>query len=280
MRANRIRRVTKYSIGVQARAGRPRRPRSGGRASIGNDIEHTGQLGIFVGGVADALFEDNRIAAHRQPEPPAEGRASNDTFGVSCNGAGERIVFRRNRIEDMAGMAISWGCKGRGNVVAQTRIVRSCRQKNPESCTPGVRTCYYQPDVLVAPGATGDLALVDTAIEDSGCASPLAASPSVPGFDLVVRGGRYAAGSASILPVQLQSVDVVVERGASFTGTALDFGPGTRGVVAPTVSVTGKRRAFRVDPGSQVLVCPDHRSDCEKRCAAPKPPRWCSESGP
>jgi Right handed beta helix region len=280
LRANRVRRVTKYSIGFKH--GQDAAQASIRRLKVvGNDIEHTGQLGIFLGGVADALFEDNRIAATDSMNRRPQGRASNDTFGVSCYGAGERIVFRRNRIEDMAGMAISWGCQGRGNVIEQTRIARSCRQKNPESCTPGgVRTCYYQPDVLVAPGATGDLALVDTAIEDSGCAAPLAASPAAPGFDLVVRGGRYAAGAASILPVQLQSVDVIVEQGATFTGTALDFGPGTRGVVAPTVSVTGKRRAFRVDPGSQVLVCPDHRSDCEKRCAAPKPPRWCSESGP
>lgn len=91
---------------------------------------------------------------------------------------------------------------------------------------------YRQPDVLVAPGATGDLALVDNAIEDSGCASPLAAHPATAGFDLVVRGGRYAAGTKSNLPVPLQSADVVVERGASFTDIALDFGRGSRGVVA------------------------------------------------
>jgi len=274
VRANRVRRVTKYAIGFK-------HGQDGAQASIrrlrviGNDLERTGQVGIFVGGVADALFEDNRIAATDSLNRKPEGRASNDTFGVSCSGAGERITFRRNRLEDMAGMGIHWGCQGRGNVVAQTSITRSCRQKNPKTCTPGGTSCYYQPDVLVAPGATGDLALVDTAIEDSGCASPLAAYPKAPGFDLVVRGGRYAAGAASNLPVQLQSVDVVVERGASFTNTALDFGPGSRGVVAPTVSVTGKHRAYHLDPGAQVLVCPDHRGDCEKRCAGPKPPPWC-----
>jgi hypothetical protein len=278
VRANRIRRVTKYSIGFKH--GQDAAQTSIRRLRVvGNDIEQTGQVGIFLGGVADAVFEDNRIAATDSLNRRPDGRASNDTFGVTCNGAGERIAFRRNRIEDMAGMAISWSCMGRGNAIEQTKIARSCRQKNPESCTPGPRTCYYQPDVLVAPGATGDLALIDDAIDESGCASPLAAMPAVSGFDLVVRGGRYASGAASVLPVQLQSVDVVVERGATFTGTALELGPGTRGVVAPTVSVTGKRRAFHVDPGSEVLVCPDHRSDCERRCAAAKPPRWCS-AGP
>jgi hypothetical protein len=279
VRANRVRRVTKYSLGFKhspdAMQGSIRRLRV-----IGNDLEHTGQVGIFLGGVSDALFEDNRIATTDSMNRRPAGRASNDTFGVSCSGVGERISFVRNRIEDMAGMAISWGCQGRANVVAQARITRSCRQKHPKSCTSDQRSCYYQPDVLVAPGATGDLALVDTAIEDSGCASPLAAYPQTAGFDLVVRGGRYAAGAASNLPVQLQSVDVIVERGASFTDTALEFGPGARGVVAPTVSVTGKRKGFRVDRGAEVLICPDRRGECEKRCAAPKPPPWCGAPGP
>jgi hypothetical protein len=279
VRANRIRRVTKYSIGFKhgqdAAQTSIRRLRV-----IGNDIEHTGQLGIFLGGVADALFEDNRIAATDSLNRRPDGNASNDTFGVSCNGAGERIAFRRNRIEDSAGMAISWGCTGRGNLIEHTRIERSCRQKGPESCTPGSRSCYFQPDMLVAGGATGDLALLENEIEDSGCAAPLAAYPSAPGFDLLVRGGRYAAGARSNLPVHFQSADVVVERGASFTGTSLEFGPGTRGVVAPGVSVQGKGRSFRVDRGSQVLVCPDHPSDCVELCESAKPPGWCSASGP
>jgi hypothetical protein len=79
--------------------------------------------------------------------------------------------------------------------------------------------------------------------------------------------------------VQLNSVDVVVERDASFTDTALEFGPGARAVVAPAVSVTGRRRGFRVDPGAEVLVCPERRGDCEKRCAGPKPPPWCGAPG-
>jgi len=279
IRANQIRRVTKYSLGFKhgQDGSQPsiRRPRV-----IGNVIEQTGQVGIFLGGVADALFEDNRIAATDSMNRRPEGRSSDDTFGVTCNGAGERIAFRRNRIEDMAGMAISWGCAGRANLIEQTHIARSCRQKNPESCTPGHRTCYFQPDVLVASNATGELALVENEIEDSKCASPLAAYPAARGFDLLVRGGRYAGGGASSSPVHFQASDVIVERGASFSETGLEFGPGTRGVVAPNVSVTGKGRAFKVDRGSQVLVCPTHPEDCLELCTAENPPPWCGKSGP
>jgi hypothetical protein len=278
IRANQIRRVTKYSLGFKhgQDGSQPsiRRPRV-----IGNVIEQTGQVGIFLGGVADALFEDNRIAATDSMNRRPEGRSSDDTFGVTCNGAGERIAFRRNRIEDMAGMAISWGCAGRANLIEQTHIARSCRQKNPESCTPGHRTCYFQPDVLVASNATGELALVENEIEDSKCASPLAAYPAARGFDLLVRGGRYAGGGASSSPVHFQASDVIVERGASFSETGLEFGPGTRGVVAPSVSVTGKGRAFKVDHGSQVLVCPTHPADCLELCTVEKPPPWCDKSG-
>jgi len=199
---------------------------------------------------------------------------------VSCNGVGERIAFRRNRIEDMAGMAISWSCSGSGNVIEQTQIARSCRQKNPETCTPGAhRTCYYQPDVLVAPGSVGDLSLVDDEVTDSGCASPLAVDLRKPEFALRIRGGRYAAGRAAILPVSFQSVDVTLDGGASFAGTAIEFGPDTRGAVAPSVSVTGKWwHPFRVDRRSRVLVCADRRSECEQLCAGADPPPWCRDA--
>jgi hypothetical protein len=274
IRANRVRRAAKYSIslkhGQDAKETSIRRPRV-----VDNDVAKT-QLGIFVGGVADGLFEGNRIAATDSLNPQPEARNWNDTFGISCNGALERTGFQGNRIEDSGGMAISWSCAGSGNYVAATHITGSCSLKGPESCVPGPpRSCYLNPDVWVVASAAGTLALLDNLVAESGCAAPLAVDLGTPGFELLIRGGRYTAGNNAVRPVGFTGVDVLIEGAARFEGTALAFGPASRGIVAPMVSVTRTPDRFLIDRGAQVLACPDRPRDCEEICSRSEPPSWC-----
>lgn len=276
VRANRIRRATKYSIGLKhAQDGAEpsiRRP-----LILDNDIDEAGAIGIFVGGVAEGLFQGNRIAATDSLNPQPEARAWNDTFGISCFGAAERTGFRRNRIENMAGMAIQWNCIGPGNYIAETRIAGSCRRKGPRSCTPGkARECYLQPDIWVIDGAAGSLALVDNEVAASGCSAPLGVDLYHPDIEVLIRGGHYSAGREAMQPVRFLAVDVLLDRGASFSGTSLAFGPGSRGIVAPSVSVTGKDVPYRVDKQARVLVCPEWKRECEKICSDAQPPAWCA----
>jgi hypothetical protein len=276
IRENRIRRVTKYAIGLkhgnEGDVTSIRRPRV-----LGNQIEDTGTLGIFVGGVAEGRFEANRIAAVHDLDERPEANAYNDTFGISCVGAAERTAFVDNRLADLAGMAVNWQCSGLGNYLAGTRVSGSCREKGPASCSPSrPGECYVQPDVYVGIGATGTLALVDGEVAQSGCAAPLGADLLKPELELLIRGGRYAAGPKAVRPVRFQGLDVLIERGTAFTGTALEFGRGARGVVAPSVSVAGTREPFRIDPSARVLACPAQPSACQKLCASPTPPAWCA----
>jgi hypothetical protein len=279
VRANRIRRVTKYSIGLK-------HGQDGSEPSIvrplveDNDIDEAGWLGIFLGGVADGLFQGNRIAATHTLDARPETRGWNDTFGISCVGVAQRTGFRRNRIEDVAGMAISWKCVGPQNYFAQTAIARTCREKGPRSCAPGApRSCYLQPDVWVAPGSAGGLAFVDGEVSESGCAAPLGVDLEQPELEVRIRGGRWAAGPAAVQPVRFTAVDVVLERGAAFTGTGLAFGRGTRAIVAPTVSVRGTTQPFHVDRSARVLLCSERPRDCQAFCAVEDPPSWCAEPG-
>jgi hypothetical protein len=276
VRENRVRRATKYSICLK-HGGDGAEPSIRRPLVTGNQISDTGSLGFFVGGVSEGRFEANRIASTHTLDGRPETRPHNDTFGISCNGLAERTAFLRNRIEDMAGMAINWQCYGRGNYVAETRISGSCREKGPRSCIPGQRgQCYLQPDILVAHGSSGSLALVDDEVTRSGCSAPLGAELARPELELLIRGGRYAAGPDAVRPVRFQAVDVIVERGASFAGAGLEFGAATRGIVAPSVSVTGARDAFRIDRAAGVLVCPERRRECEALCSEPRPPAWCA----
>jgi hypothetical protein len=283
VRENRITRVTKYALGLKSgndgSVASIRRPRV-----VRNRIEDTGSLGIFLGGVAEGLFEANRIASTHDLDGRAETRSYNDTFGISCFGAAERTAFVGTRLESMAGMAVNWQCQGVGNYLAGTRISGSCREKGPRSCTPGrpgePASCYLQPDLLVGHGSTGTLALVDAEVVDSGCAAPLAAELGQTGLELLIRGGRYAAGPRATRPVRFQAVDVVVEGAAVFTGTTLEFGRAARGIVGPAVRVSGTPEPFRADPTAQVLACPADPSRCEELCAAERPPRWCAAPAP
>ncbi len=276
IRANRIRRVAKYSISLK-------HGQDGSETSIrrprvqDNDIDEAGALGMFVGGIADGLFERNRIARTDSLNPQSEANAWNDTFGISCNGAAERTRFQRNRIEDMDGMAIMWSCVGRGNSISETRISGSCRRKGPRSCAPGSKPdCYMHPDIWIPDGAGGTLALVDDEIVDSRCATPLAVDLIEPDTEVLIRGGRYAAGREAVQPVRFLAANVVLERGASFSGTSLAFGPGSRGLVAPTVVVSGSGEPYRIDRQARVLVCPEQKRECEKICSDADPPAWCA----
>jgi hypothetical protein len=127
----------------------------------------------------------------------------------------------------------------------------------------------------VAHGSSGTLALVEGEVVDSGCAAPLGAELLQPELELLIRGGRYAAGPAATRPVRFQAVDVVIEGDTSFDGTTLEFGNAARGIVGPAVSVTGTREPFRMDRSAQVLACPAEPTRCAELCAGEKPPRWC-----
>lgn len=278
IRANRMRRVAKYAIGLkhspdgsQASVRRPH--------VVDNDIDEAGQLGIFVGGVADGLIEHNRIAATDSLNPQPEARAFNDTFGISCYGAAERTLFRRNRIERMDGMAIMWNCFGSDNSVAETLISGSCRRKGPQSCAPGQKGgCYLHPDIWIPDGAAGSLALEDNEVADSGCAAPLAVDLNQPDLRVLIHGGRYAAGPRAVQPVRFLAADVQLDRGVSFIGTSLAFGPRSRGIIAPSVSVTGSDEAYQIDRQAQVLVCPERKRECASICSDAQAPDWCTES--
>jgi hypothetical protein len=280
-RENRIRRVTKYSIGLKHANDasvpsivRPRIER--------NEISDAGSLGIFLGGVSEGRFVENRIRSTSDLDRRPEAEINNDTFGISCMGTVDRTVFLRNVLENVAGMAIQWACAGRENVLEANRIRGSCRLKGPRSCLPGGSgRCYRQPDILVGRGAAGDLALVDDEVLDSGCAAPLGvgrpprAGAAHPDFALSIRGGLYRAGPLASDPVRFQAVDLTVERGARFEETRLHFGRGARGVVTPSVSVRGGRDPFRADAGAQLLVCPEEQGTCRELCEAVDPPAWC-----
>jgi hypothetical protein len=283
-RENRIHRVTKYSIGLKhgndamtASIVRPRLER--------NEVSDTGGVGIFLGGVSEGRFVENRIRTTDDLDRHPEHATYNDTFGISCAGVAEKTAFLRNAIEGMAGMAINWQCSGRGNLLAENRIRGSCRLKGPRSCMPGQPgQCYGQPDVLAGPGSSGTLALVDDEVLDSGCAAPLGAEsargagPALPPLELLIRGGLYRAGRLASRPVRFGTVDVVVERGARFEATGLYFARAARAIVAPGVSVRGGRDPFQVEPGARVLVCPEEPEACERLCAAPNAPAWCGSA--
>jgi hypothetical protein len=280
VRENRIRRVTKYALGLKhgndGLVPSIRRPRV-----VRNQIEDTGSVGIFLGGVSEGRFEANRIATTRDLDGRPETRGYNDTFGISCYGAAERTAFVDTQLESLAGMAVNWQCSGLGNYLAGTRISGSCREKGPRSCTPGrADQCYLQPDLLVGHGSTGTLALIDAEVADSGCAAPLGAELVKPGLELLIRGGRYAAGPGATRPVRFQAVDVVVEGDTAFAGTTLEFGPAARGVVGPEVTVTGTREPFRVDRSARVLACPAEPARCAELCAGERAPRWCTGAQP
>jgi len=80
--------------------------------------------------------------------------------------------------------------------------------------------------------------------------------------------------------VRFQGVDVAIEGAAAFTGTTLEFGPASRGVVGPAVRVTGPGEPFRAVSSARLLACPAEPARCAEICAADEPPRWCASPPP
>jgi len=280
LRENRIRRATGPALalvhGADGAETSIRRPQV-----LANQIAETGAVGLALAGVVDGRFEENRIARTHDVDRRAESALADDTAAIDCAGSVDRAVFARNQIDDSAGTAIRWRCSGVGNALLETRIARSCREKNPKRCLPGQPDrCYDRPDVAVGHGAAGSLAFADDEVVDSGCATPFEAELEKPQLELLIRGGRYEAGPLASRPLRFQAVDVILERAARFLGAGLEFGEATRGVVAPSVVVTGASPAYRADPAAQVLVCPAERASCAKLCQAKDPPRWCASSDP
>jgi hypothetical protein len=280
LRENRIQRATGVALAIQHGSDGAetsiRRPQV-----IANEIVETGAVGILLGGVVDGRFEANRIARTHEIDPSPESAVHDDTSGIACRGSVDRAVFVRNRIENSAGMAISWRCSGVGNTLAENRIAGSCREKNPKRCAPGPpEQCYAQPDIAVGEGAAGSLVFADDEVSDSACAAPFGAELPKPQLELLIRGGRYEAGPLATRAVRFEAVDVIVERAARFVGAPLEFGAAVRGVVGPAVSVTGASPPFRADRSAQILICPAQRSTCRDLCRASDPPRWCASSDP
>jgi hypothetical protein len=269
--ANRIRRVTKYSIGLKHGS-------DGEETSIRrplveqNQIREAGSTGIFLAGVAEGRIRGNVIdSTHLASDQPRHATYHN-TFAVSCLSRVEQTRFEDERWLDSAGMALNWQCRGDGNVVSDTLIEGSCRQKNPKTCLPGNRrACYNHADIGVGHSAGGRLRLERVQVRGTRCATPL--EVAAPIF-VVIDGGSFARGALGMRSVLFHGANVTIQRGARFENLDLEFA-NSYGVVAS--SVGGRRLSWGMDRASKVLVCADDRKRCQALCAAPKPPEWCAE---
>jgi hypothetical protein len=269
--SNRIRRATKYSIGLKhgtdGEETSIRRPRVDG-----NQILEAGSTGIFVAGVADGRFRNNVVDSTHMPNARPEQAPYYNTFAVSCSARVDRTSFAAERWLDSSGSALNWQCRGDGNLVADTLIEGSCREKNPKTCVPGNRrACYDRADINVTNGAGGRLRLERTEVRGTRCATPL--EVSAPIF-LVIDGGRFARGTHGTRSVLFHGANVTIQRGARFEDVGVEFS-NTYGVV--TKSIERRRFAWRMDSNSKLLVCADDPERCQALCSAPKPPEWCSE---
>jgi hypothetical protein len=269
--SNRVRRATKYSIGLKhgtdGEETSIRRPRI-----EGNEIREAGSTGIFLAGVSEGRFRGNLIDSTHLPNPQPEHATYHNTFAVSCGSRVERTSFAEDRWLDSAGIALNWQCRGEGNVVADTRIEGSCREKNPRTCVPGKRdACYDRADISVAPGAGGQLRLERTQVQGSRCATPL--EVAAPIF-LVIDGGSFARGVNGKRSVLFRGTNVTLQGGARFENLDLEFS-NAYGVM--TGSVGGRRLSWRKDSHSKVLACADDPKRCQALCAAPRPPAWCAD---
>jgi hypothetical protein len=269
--SNRIRRATKYSIGLKHGSDGEetsiRRPRI-----EANQISEAGSTGIFLAGVAEGRIRGNVIDSTHVPNDQPQHAAHYNTFAVSCMSRVEQTTFSEERWLDSAGIAVNWQCRGEGNVVADTLIEGSCRQKNPKTCVPGPRkTCYDRADITIAAPAGGRLRLERTEVRGTRCATPL--EVAAPIF-LVIDGGRFARGTLGTRSVVFRGANVTIQRGARLENLDLEFS-NTYGVVAG--SVGGRRLSWRMDSHSKVLACADDPKRCQALCAAPRPPEWCAE---
>jgi hypothetical protein len=274
IRDNRIRRVTKYSIGLK----------HGHDASVpsivdprvtGNQIREAGSIGIFLGGIQGGLVRDNLIDHTQRLNDTGKRANYYDTFGISCVGRLDRTRISDNRILRSAGIGVNWQCSGTGNVLSGNRIEGSCRQKNPHTCAPGFGRagCYDYADITIKGTTGGPLHLLDNEVADTGCSSPLEIWGAPPQTEVVIEGGRYGGGPNLRGGARLHGVSLLVKGGAVFEGVDLEFDRAARAVVTPSVSVPKVHK----DGSGPVLVCSRDRAACEAVCRAPEPPDWCSE---
>jgi hypothetical protein len=272
IRHNEIRRVVKYAMGLKhGQDGMEttiRRPRV-----VGNRITDTSYIGIFLAGVEDGDFRDNLVASTHISNEPPELANSYNTFGISAMSRVERTAFHGNEIRETAGIGLNWQVQGSGNVLSGNRIVRSCRVKNPGHCVSPRERCYTYADLNIE-GRPGTLRLVDNQVLETGCRRPIQVAGAPPPMQLTLHGGRYTRGSPAVENARFDGVDVTLQGGASFEGLGVEFGPGARGVVTPSVRADGP---LSVERGSAVRVCAEERGYCQKICAAPHPPAWCSD---
>jgi hypothetical protein len=270
---NRIARVTKYSIGVKDGS-------DGSETSIrrlrveDNAIVGTGSVGVFLAGVAEGRFRRNLVeGTHVRGERP-EHVPYYDTFAISCMGRVERTSFVENRLRDSAGIAVNWQCSGEDNVISDTVIEGSCREKNPTTCVPGSPgQCYGYADLNIGRGAGGTLRLVRDEIRSTRCATPLEANALL---ELEIEGGRFGAGPHASRGVTFRDTRLTIWGGARFEDLGLSFS-NAHGVVAPSVEVLSPRKRFVRDRASRVLVCAEEPKECERLCAASPAPEWCAE---
>jgi hypothetical protein len=278
LRRNRVRRVGKYSIGLKA--GRDGTVGLIQRATVmGNEVTQAGSVGIFAAGLNNSSIFGNLVDSTHRPRSPA---ASYDTFGFSARGLVLHTRIAANRIQNSAGIGISWRARGAGNTLLLNTVRGSCRQKNPTVCDPGPGGephCYDYADVDVWGGAVGDIRLEQNAVEDSLCAAALGVAQET----ALVHGGRYAGGPHAPVAARFASVSVVVQGAAAFesapSGQCLEFattvnGP-TRAVLTSSVERLGCVTPYAVDPGSSVLDCAVEPARCAALCSAASPPDWC-----
>jgi hypothetical protein len=275
LRRNRVTRATGAGLAL-AHGGDGTVPGVGRPRVLENALAETGGAGLWLAGVSEGLLEGNRITGAGALTPHAAAARPLDAAAIACTGVVEQTELLRNELRDSAGSALRWECRGSANVVAQTRIAGSCRgdRSRAGSAAPSP-TSASTPDLSLAEATSGTLALVDTEIADSGCAAPLVAEMPKPGFELLIRGGRYAAGPRATGPTRFARLDVILEGGTAFLGRGLAFGPLARAVVASGVTIEGATTPWQVDRSAQALLCPVHPDECKRLCAHPTPPRWC-----
>jgi hypothetical protein len=275
IRDNRIRRVTKYSIGLK-HGPDAALPSIVDPLVTGNEIREAGSIGIFLGGIQGGRIRDNLIDHTQQPNDAGKRANYYDTFGVSCVGRLERTEITDNRILRSAGIGVNWHCSGSGNVLARNRIEGSCRQKNPNTCISGRYGCYDYADLSVGGDVSGGpLRLVDNEVVGTGCSSPLEVGGDRSETEVVIDGGLYGGGPNLRNGARLHGMRVVVMGGAVFE-VDLEFDRAARGVVTRSVRVPKVRK----DGSGLVLVCSRDAAACAAACRVPEPPAWCSEPEP
>jgi hypothetical protein len=282
IRRNRLRRITKYGIGLNTSGdaqGALHRTRV-----LDNTVTEAGSVGMLISGVVDGLIEGNRIQSTRRPNVHP---AYFNSFGMEVLGLVETTQIVDNQILDSAAIGLTWQAEGSGNLIAANLIDGSCREKNPDTCEPchdlqGL-CCYDYPDVNVGNGSVGDLRLAHNLVLNSQCSSPLAVHWGAEA-EVVVHGGVYQSGPKSLEPPEFEGVAVTIQGGAVFEADpgaeclAFRTAPNqpTTAVVSSQVHLVGCDPGYSVEPGSVALVCAEDPAACAEACSRPGAQEWCS----